>query len=456
MVVVKISPAGDRALMAELGEVAASELHAAAAAVRALPGVVACVVGHSSLYVITEDAPPYDRIASVIRARRAQSQPAGIPRLIRVSFRDDFGPDLQAFLTATKMTRDEFLQRVAALPLVARFIGFRGGFAYLDGWPAEWSMARRPTSRPAVPRGTFAIAGAAAGFYPVETPGGWNLLGRTDDDLEHAIAPGDQIRIEPTLDSLAPRTPVRRDGGESVLPFPLDMVEPRLTRLVRAADWSQIDRGVPPGGPFDVMAAAHANLAVGNSGDAPLLECALAGPLLAARASLVLSWSGAEAEISVDGVVVRDTRQFEVSRGARISVGRISGGMRGYLAAATTRGDVVPLRREDRLTIRTIAGPHESAIRELMCEVTPQLDRVGIRMRAVSPAGLSAPGDLPSCGMRCGTVQLHPDGTVVAMGPDHPVTGGYLQVMTVVSADVWKLAQLVPGDRVRFVAQSLP
>ena len=49
--------------------------------------------------------------------------------------------------------------------------------------------------------------------------------------------------------------------------------------------------------------------------------------------------------------------------------------------------------------------------------------------------------------MQFGTLQWHPDGTLVAMGPDHPVTGGYLQPATVVSDDLWKLAQLAPGER---------
>jgi urea carboxylase len=52
--------------------------------------------------------------------------------------------------------------------------------------------------------------------------------------------------------------------------------------------------------------------------------------------------------------------------------------------------------------------------------------------------------------MQFGTLQWHPDGSLIAMGPDHPVTGGYLQPATVVSDDLWKLAQLAPGEVVRF------
>jgi allophanate hydrolase subunit 2 len=113
---------------------------------------------------------------------------------------------------------------------------------------------------------------------------------------------------------------------------------------------------------------------------------------------------------------------------------------------------VAKIDRGDRHVIRVGRGPHESPIgapvENVECEVTPQLDRVGIRLRPLQPLGVTAPADLPSCGMQCGTIQLHPDGSLVAMGPDHPVTGGYLQPLTVLWDERWKLAQLSPGERV--------
>lgn len=364
-----------------------------------------------------------------------------------MSFREEYGPDLPLLA----VPRDEFFARVRELRLVVRYIGFRGGFGYLDGWPAEWALPRRPTSRPRVAAGTFAIAGNVAGFYPLASPGGWNLLGRTDQPLLHALEPGDEIEIEPT-DEILPE--VRRIVETPPWSFPLRLIRSPLTTLADAEDWSGIVRGVPPGGPFDDVAAAHANLAVGNEASAPVLESALTGPRALADEALVASWFGAAAEVRVSGRLVNDPRQFEVDEGEEISIGRLTGGARGYLAAGRARGEILPLERDDRLTIRTIAGPHETSIRELVCEVTPQLDRVGIRMRALTPLRLEGPASLPSCGMQRGTLQLHPDGSVVAMGPDHPVTGGYLQPMTVVWEERWKLGQLAPGERVRFVAQS--
>lgn len=52
--------------------------------------------------------------------------------------------------------------------------------------------------------------------------------------------------------------------------------------------------------------------------------------------------------------------------------------------------------------------------------------------------------------MQVGTVQLHPNGDLVIMGPDHPITGGYVQPFTIVSTDIWKVAQLQPGEVVRW------
>jgi allophanate hydrolase subunit 2 len=96
-------------------------------------------------------------------------------------------------------------------------------------------------------------------------------------------------------------------------------------------------------------------------------------------------------------------------------------------------------------------GPHNSPPLPEEWEVTPHLNRVGIRLRPLQAVDAKPPADLPSCGMQFGTLQWHPDGSVLAMGPDHPLTGGYLQPATLLSTQLWKLAQLQPGDRVRIV-----
>ena len=123
-------PAGDNAVLIELGEVSASELHARARAMREEAGVIAVIPGHSSLYVVRwsvglRPAPPPEGRPEARTPRRTHH--------IRVNFD---GPDRPPGFVPR-----EFV-------LTVRYLGFRGGFGYLDGWPEEYAMPRKTTSRP--------------------------------------------------------------------------------------------------------------------------------------------------------------------------------------------------------------------------------------------------------------------------------------------------------------------
>jgi len=418
-----LAPAGDRALLVELGEVTARELHAANAAVKAVPGVMQSIPGHSSLYVIFDDTPDPRALQAAIASANHEQAPLSInTRNVPILFD---GENLEEFLAHAGLSRDVFLSRVDGMRLVARYLGFRAGFAYLDGWPEEWSMPRRVTSR-AVRRGSFAIAGKVAAFYPIDTPGGWNVLGRTNVDLENAIAAGDELRLQ-VVDVLDEHEVPRRADAFSIASPAATIVSGPL------ALWTST--------PFDEVAAAIANHAAGNHAGAPLFECPLAGPRVRFTRDAVLAWCSPDLDVRVERVTAGEERSF----------GRVSGGLRAYLAIGDREGSVARVERGERNLIRAMAGPHEGLTGPIVCDVTPQLDRVGIRLRPQRPVQLEAPADLRSIGMQCGTVQLHPDGSLIVMGPDHPATGGYLQPMTVLSGERWKLAQLMPGERVTFV-----
>jgi len=418
----QVRPAGDRAVLIELGDVTAAELHAAAEEWRA-KGVV--VVGHSSLLHI-----PLAPLAG--RGVRGEG-----PRTHHIPVVFENAP--------------------REVTLTARYLGFRAGFAYLEGWPSP--MPRLATSRP-VKRGSFAVAGTMAGFYPIDTPGGWNVLGWTNVTLwdpnresPNLIAQGDVVHVVPAS-SLPAAAPVAawRPEGEVVA----EVISPgQLTRIVGRRDWSRVEHGLAPGGPFDEAAAAEANRAVGNPDDAALLECVLVAPALRLTGPRRMAmWDGEVGQV-VDGRLKSLRGYIAIEGGLEVpgwaeEAVRVTRGM--TLHASTkplTPGHSPRLRGEgDVREIAIAPGPHEPSISEIECEVTPQIDRVGIRLRPLRPIGIEAPRDLPSCGMQCGTVQLHPDGSLVVMGPDHPVTGGYLQPMTVIVADRWKLGQLMPGDKV--------
>jgi KipI family sensor histidine kinase inhibitor len=463
----QIAPAGDRALVMTMPGARSARLRAAGERAREIPGVVAAIVGQESLYVIgTSDADALRHAAE--QAVDSKVRPAARHR-VTVSFHDDDALDLREFLSHVNVSREQFLKRVSSIRLSVRYLGFCAGFAYLEGWPHEWPIPRRPTSRNRVPAGSFAIANLMAGFYPVDSPGGWNILGRTDAPLwdprrepPNLLAPGDEIEIVPAAQVLS------RGSGEGPPPkqtgdLVANVLSPgQLTTIVGPPDWRRLEHGVTPGGPFDEEAAATANAAVGNPADAPLLECVLVGPKLQIIGNRRVAFCDCDLN-------VRETTD----------VGRIRG-MRGYLAieggidearlryaeapTIVKKGDKLfaPLirpsgtfsrgRRLLRTTIRVRRGPHDAPPLPEEWEVTPQMNRVGIRLRPLRAIGMKLPADLPSLGAQFGTLQWHADGTLMALGPDHPVTGGYLQPATVISSERWKLAQLAPGDRVRLVA----
>lgn len=113
------------------------------------------------------------------------------------------GPDLAEVATRTGLTRDEVVRRHAAPIYEVYLLGFAPGFGYLGDLDPALVLPRRSTPRTRIPAGSVAIAGAQTAVYPLETPGGWNLIGRTETVMfdpartpPALLAPGDRVRFE--------------------------------------------------------------------------------------------------------------------------------------------------------------------------------------------------------------------------------------------------------------------
>ncbi|TSB25724.1 5-oxoprolinase subunit PxpB [Streptomyces sp. NBC_01525] len=114
------------------------------------------------------------------------------------------GPDLADVAALWGTTPDEVVRRHAATTFHVAFCGFAPGFGYLTGLPEEWHVPRRATPRTRVPVGAVALAGPYTGVYPRSSPGGWQLIGRTDAVLwdprrENAalLTPGTRVHFVP-------------------------------------------------------------------------------------------------------------------------------------------------------------------------------------------------------------------------------------------------------------------
>jgi KipI family sensor histidine kinase inhibitor len=111
------------------------------------------------------------------------------------------GPDLESVADHWKASVDELVDRVRGTTFVVAFCGFAPGFAYLTGLPEELHVPRLAEPRSKVPAGSVGLAGPYTGIYPRSSPGGWQLVARTTEQL------WDLRRSSPAL--LTPGTEVR-------------------------------------------------------------------------------------------------------------------------------------------------------------------------------------------------------------------------------------------------------
>lgn len=123
---------------------------------------------------------------------------------IPVAYGGEYGPDLETVAEARGLTVGEVIALHSGTEYLCYMIGFMPGFPYLGKLPDPLRTPRLSTPRTRVAAGSVAIADAQTGIYPRESPGGWNLLGRTavrlfdpDADPPSLISPGDRVRFVP-------------------------------------------------------------------------------------------------------------------------------------------------------------------------------------------------------------------------------------------------------------------
>lgn len=204
---VRLSPLGDTALLAELGTRLDTALNtraiALAAALKKRRDVRETVAGPASVTVhFDPEHTTHDILGAAIRRLAGKRPPMEEPgRLHRIPVVYD-GPDLQAVAGELGLPP----QRIAEIhsrPIYRVFlVGFVPGWAYLGPLPEELELPRIRVPRKQVPAGSVAIAGRQTGIYPLPTPGGWHLIGRTsvrlflpDSDPPSLFRAGDRVKF---------------------------------------------------------------------------------------------------------------------------------------------------------------------------------------------------------------------------------------------------------------------
>jgi KipI family sensor histidine kinase inhibitor len=202
---VQVLPCGDRALLVEvagLPEVAAVRTALERAP---LPGQRDLVPAARTVLVVLDRAPSDLDVATLRRLDPDASAGVAAGKSLELPVVFD-GADLARVAELTGRGVAALVEALTTAELTVAFGGFAPGFGYLSGLPEELHVPRRATPRTRVPAGSVALAGPFAGVYPQASPGGWQLIGRTDAVLF------DVDRDPPAL--LVPGTAVRfRDVG---------------------------------------------------------------------------------------------------------------------------------------------------------------------------------------------------------------------------------------------------
>lgn len=208
------SPVGDRGITVKLGDGISAELsdrvveYAKAVSDAAIRGVTDVVPSYSSFGVFYDPlavsfADLSVRLESALSdvLPGAASQSEG--RLIRIPVVYN-GEDLDDVRRRTRLTASQIIEIHSSREYRVFVVGFVPGFAYLGPLDPRLMVPRRESPRKRVPAGAVAIAEAQTGVYPSETPGGWNLIGTTDEkmfdvtrDEPALLRVGDRVRFEP-------------------------------------------------------------------------------------------------------------------------------------------------------------------------------------------------------------------------------------------------------------------
>jgi len=161
-----------------------------------LPGILGLVPAYASLAVHFDPLRwEPESLAQALEALRGEQASAAPPRtvVIPVLYGGEDGPDLEEVARHCGLAPADVIARHCSGHYRVHFLGFSPGFPYLGGLDPALAAPRRATPRTRVPRGSVGIAGPQTGIYPLETPGGWQIIGRTPLDLF------DPLREEPCL-----------------------------------------------------------------------------------------------------------------------------------------------------------------------------------------------------------------------------------------------------------------
>lgn len=157
-----------------------------------MPGMIELVPAFASVAVHYDpsrvpngpvNSPPYARFAAAVESALVdlEDEELPVPRTVTipVCYGGEYGPDLDHVAQQHALTADDVIRLHSGATYRVYMLGFAPGFAYMGGLPDAIATPRRAEPRTAVAAGSVGIGGNQTGVYPLASPGGWQLIGRT-------------------------------------------------------------------------------------------------------------------------------------------------------------------------------------------------------------------------------------------------------------------------------------
>ncbi len=278
---------------------------------------------------------------------------------------EEFAPDLEKVALHAKLSKEEVIKLHSSSDYLIYMMGFLPGFPYLGGMDERLATPRLETPRTKIPAGSLAIGGVQTGLYPVESPGGWNIIGRTPVklfDLKRKpfflYEAGDRIRFEPitreefeafdesqwlaqlaeeadgvvrvgetSSETAASKEVYECSGGIKIL-------EPGLLTTVQDLGITGFQKyGIGQSGVMDEISFDLANKICGNEKNAACLETTIAGPSIRFATDCEFAITGAVFENALlDGVRIEMNKKISAKAGSVLNCGFASKGLRSYIA----------------------------------------------------------------------------------------------------------------------------
>ena len=174
-----------------------------------IPGITDFIPSYNELMVCYDPCTtPYRELLERLRTVETGIDERALPESpvfrVPVLYGGDHGPDLAEVASIHRLSIQEVIERHSTPTYLIYMLGFTPGFCYLGGMDETIATPRKATPRVAIPAGSVGIAGQQTGIYPVDSPGGWQLIGKTplrlfapEREPVFLFRPGDRLRFEP-------------------------------------------------------------------------------------------------------------------------------------------------------------------------------------------------------------------------------------------------------------------